>query len=185
MFWRNYFTDLQAPFIMTPRFRKLLDEVFENLNDLHAPGRADQLDLLVLRMLLEIKAQKQQLLESRGEQEVRRIASVLAAHFQDPLSIPELLRGSGLSTRSFYRLWNRFYDESPMEMLQARRMFAAEQLLTTTDLRIQEVADLCGFSSPVYFYQRFQKRHGCSPNDYRKQWLNTADLHASEPCEEK
>lgn len=167
-FWRNYFVERRDSFVMTSRFRKLLDEVFENLNDLHAPGRADQLDLLVLRMLLEIKMQKQQQLESREEQEVRRIASMLAAHFQEPLSIPELLRGSGLSTRSFYRLWNSFYDESPMEMLQAKRMFAAEQRLSTTDMRIQEIADLCGFSSPVYFYQRFLKMHGCSPAEYRK-----------------
>ncbi len=167
-FWRNYFVELRESFVMTPRFRKLLDEVFENLNDLHAPGRADQLDLLVLRMLLEIKMQKLQQLVSREEREVRRIASILAAHFQEPLSIPELLRGSGLSTRSFYRLWNSFYTESPMEMLQARRMFAAEQLLSTTDIRIQEIADLCGFSSPVYFYQRFLKVHGCSPAEYRK-----------------
>lgn len=172
-FWKNYFVERRETFVMTPRFRKLLDEVFENLNDLHAPGRADQLDLLVPRMLLEIKMQKQQLLESREEQEVRRIASVLTAHFQEPLSIPELLRGSGLSTRSFYRLWSRFYTESPMEMLQAKRMFAAEQLLSTTDLRIQEIADLCGFSSPVYFYQRFLKVHGCSPAEYRKQRFNT------------
>ncbi len=167
-FWRNYFVERRESFVMTPRFRKLLDEVFENLNDLHAPGRADQLDLLVLQMLLEIKMQKQQQLVSREEREVRRIASVLTAHFQEPLSIPELLRGSGLSTRSFYRLWSRFYTESPMEMLQTKRMFAAELLLTTTDTRIQEIADLCGFSSPVYFYQRFLKMHGCSPAEYRK-----------------
>lgn len=187
-FWRNYFTELQTAFVLTPRFRKLLDEVFENLNNLQEPGRADQLDLLVLRMLLEIKMQKQQLLESREEQAVRRIASVLTAHFQEPLSIPELLRGSGLSTRSFYRLWNSFYDESPMEMLQARRMFAAEQLLATTDLRIQEIADLCGFSSPVYFYQRFLKRHGCSPAEYRKERRNiafAADASGREPLDRK
>lgn len=91
---------------------------------------------------------------------------------------------SGLSTHSFYRLWNSFYDESPMEMLQARRMFAAEQLLTSTNMRIQESADLCGFSSPVYFYQQFLKMHGCSPAEYRKRRLNIAaaeDVSGTEP----
>ena len=39
-----------------------------------------------------------------------------------------------------------------MEMLQARRMFAAEQLLSTTDIRIQEIADLCGIDKDLTFH---------------------------------
>ena len=171
-FWRNYLPDNPEPFPQTQRFQRLLDDLFENLNDLHFPGRADALDLLVVQLLLEIRTQKQLRFESREEHDIRKIASCLMSRFQETVTIPELLGGSGLSQRTFYRLWNQFYGESPKEMLQAKRMFTAEQLLTATTLRIQEISELCGFSSPIYFYQQFRKKHGCSPADYRRKNTN-------------
>ena len=170
-FWQKYLPETPEPFAVTLHFKSILDDIFENMNELHTPGRADILDLLVLQLILEIRLQRQTQLESRNEQEIRRIASQLSTRFQEPLSIPELLRGTGLSQRTFYGLWNQFYDESPNEMLQEKRLFAAEQLLTTTDLRIQEIAAACGFSSAVYFYQRFHRKHGCSPAEYRREKL--------------
>lgn len=169
-FWKNYFPPEYAEFKRTDHFDRLLDRLFEGLNELHTPGQADALDGLVPQMLAEIRIQDQRKQESREELLIREIASHLTGHFSEHIDVRELLHGRGLSQRSFYRLWNRLYTESPMEMLHAKRMFAAEHLLTTTELQIQEVSNMCGFSSAVYFYQSFRKRHGCSPAEYRKQF---------------
>ncbi len=168
-FWRNYFPLERSGFKRTDAFNRLLDRVLEALNELHTPGQADALDALVPQLLAEVRIQEQCREESREEEVVRKIASHLTGRFAERIDIPALLHGCGLSQRSFYRLWNRLYAESPLAMLQAKRMFAAEHLLATTDLRIQEVADLCGFSSAVYFYQSFRKLHRCSPAEFRKQ----------------
>ncbi|MBS1371823.1 MAG: helix-turn-helix transcriptional regulator [Lentisphaeria bacterium] len=167
-FWREFFPGSRIEFQRTVRFERLLAEVFERMCDLHTPGEADALDCLVLQLLLEVRIQERRESESREERVIREIASRLAGRFQEPVTVPELLKGTGLSLRTFYRLWNRYYPDSPAAMLQEKRMVTAEHLLQTTRLRVKEISDTCGFSSPLYFYQRFRRKHGCSPAEFRR-----------------
>ena len=167
-FWRAFFPEGKFRFRRTDPFERLLEELFERMNNLHEPGQADALDCLVPRLLLEARIEARRESESREEQIIRGIASRLTGRFQEQVSIPELLEGSGLSVRTFYRLWKRYYPDSPGEMLQEKRMAAAEHLLATSRLRIKEIAELCGFSTPLYFYQSFRRKHGCSPAEFRR-----------------
>ena len=147
---------------------KCLGEFFERMSHLHEPGQADALDCLVLQLLLEVRIEERRESESREEQIIRGIASRLTGRFQEQVSIPELIEGSGLSVRTFYRLWKRCFPDSPIVMLQEKRMAAAEHLLATSPLRIKEISELCGFSTPLYFYQSFRRKHGCSPAEFRR-----------------
>lgn len=167
-FWRDFFPAGKLRFRRTDSFELLLQELFERMDNLHEPGQADALDCLVLRLLLEIRIDERRESESREEQLIRGIASRLAGRFQEQISIPELLAGSGLSLRSFYRLWKRYYPVSPLAMLQEKRLAAAEHLLATSTLRIKEISGLCGFSTPLYFYQSFRRKYGCSPGEFRR-----------------
>ena len=167
-FWREFFPEGKLRFRRSESFDRLLKELFERMDNLHESGQADAIDCLVLRLLLEIRIQERQESESREERIIRGIASRLIGRFQEPVSIPELLDGSGLSLRTFYRLWKRYYPDSPVAMLQEKRMAAAEHLLMTSRLRIKEISELCGFSTPLYFYQSFRKKHGCSPAEFRR-----------------
>lgn len=167
-FWREFFPEGELRFRRTDPFERLLEELFERMSNLHEPGQADAVDCLVLRLLLEVRIQERRESESREEQIIRGIASRLTGRFQEPVSIPELLEGSNLSLRTFYRLWKRYYPDSPGTMLQEKRMAAAEHLLITSRLRIKEISELCGFSTPLYFYQSFRRKHGCSPEEFRR-----------------
>jgi AraC-like DNA-binding protein len=53
---------------------------------------------------------------------------------------------------------------------QMIRTQKAQQLLNTTDLTIQLIAERLGFSSEAYFYHFFKKQTGCSPNQYRQKF---------------
>jgi AraC-like DNA-binding protein len=44
----------------------------------------------------------------------------------------------------------------------------AQKLLRKTSIPIKEIAYECGFTSVVYFNQRFKKLSGMSPGQYRK-----------------
>ncbi|MGE9290587.1 MAG: helix-turn-helix domain-containing protein [Puniceicoccales bacterium] len=43
------------------------------------------------------------------------------------------------------------------------------ELLTFTDLPVQEIAARVGLENPYYFSRLFKKRLGKSPSDYRKE----------------
>lgn len=167
-FWRAFFPEGKLRFRRGGRFEQLLEEFFERMSHLHEPGQADALDCLVLQLLLEVRIEERRESESREEQIIRGIASRLTGRFQEQVSIPELIEGSGLSVRTFYRLWKRCFPDSPIVMLQEKRMAAAEHLLATSPLRIKEISELCGFSTPLYFYQSFRRKHGCSPAEFRR-----------------
>jgi AraC-like DNA-binding protein len=47
-------------------------------------------------------------------------------------------------------------------------MEKAAQLLTETDMSIQEVISEVGIISRSYFYKEFANKYGMTPKDYRK-----------------
>ena len=55
-----------------------------------------------------------------------------------------------------------------MKYVSELRITAAEKLLDNTDKTIEEIAEICGFSSASYFGLAFKKERGRSPSNYRK-----------------
>lgn len=58
--------------------------------------------------------------------------------------------------------------ESFMEYLIRKRMEKAGSLLTKTDMMIQEVARVCGYSNQRYFASSFKKYYGCTPTKFKE-----------------
>ena len=56
-----------------------------------------------------------------------------------------------------------------MRYLNHLRIEKAQELLTVTDLQIQEIAALVGYSDGLYFSRIFKKATGMAPLIYRKQ----------------
>ena len=57
---------------------------------------------------------------------------------------------------------------SVMEYCSAVRLNEAKQLLLTTDKSIEDISDLCGYSSANYFSLFFKSKTGLAPSNYRK-----------------
>ena len=51
-------------------------------------------------------------------------------------------------------------------------MKAALQLLKSTQLQIQSIAQLSGYSDPNYFGKLFKRFYGMTPQQYRKEQFN-------------
>lgn len=48
------------------------------------------------------------------------------------------------------------------------RMARAVDLLANTEMRIEAIANFCGFNTELAFWKAFRKRTGVSPLDFRK-----------------
>ncbi|HHV11417.1 MAG TPA: response regulator [Clostridiales bacterium] len=57
--------------------------------------------------------------------------------------------------------------ERIMEYVIRKRMEKAGGLLRKTDLKIQDVAEACGYSNQRYFASSFKKYYGCTPTEYK------------------
>lgn len=58
--------------------------------------------------------------------------------------------------------------ESFVEYLIRKRMERAGKLLTDSDMKIQDIAQNCGYSNQKYFTSSFRKYYGCTPTGFRE-----------------
>ena len=91
-----------------------------------------------------------------------------------PLSLGELAAHARMSVRTFTR---RFRDEAgltPGQWLTAQRIEVAKQLLESSDLSIDLVADRAGFGSANSLRQHMRELVGVSPAVYRRTFHTAA-----------
>lgn len=89
-----------------------------------------------------------------------------------------------LSDYHFHRLFTRVYRETPHEFVERRRLDSAKQLLERGSDSISEIALATGFGKPGALTERFHKRYGMPPSEYRKNSKIREALQGSDalPC---
>ena len=93
----------------------------------------------------------------------------LEAEFQRPeMGVPDLAKAAGLSEPRLHVLFQTFVQQTPYQMLTARRIQEAKWLLTGTALNIKALCEACGFAHIETFYRAFKKRVGMTPHDFRE-----------------
>ena len=84
------------------------------------------------------------------------------------LSLQEIADHIGLSVTHFSRIFKAETGETVGDYITTYRMQKACCLLKETNLKIYEISEATGYSSPQYFSQVFVKQFGLKPLDYRK-----------------
>jgi transcriptional regulator GlxA family with amidase domain len=100
-----------------------------------------------------------------------RLVGVIAwaqANLDRSLSLDELAARALMSRRSFVRHFKAATGATPHAWLLSQRLHRAEELLETTDLPIEQVADRVGYRSAAVFREQFAHRRGVAPRDYRR-----------------
>ncbi|MEU8887783.1 helix-turn-helix domain-containing protein [Streptomyces sp. NPDC048442] len=100
-----------------------------------------------------------------------RLGDVLAwarQNIREPLSVAELARRALMSRRSFARRFAAATGTTPHAWLVNLRMTAAEELLETTDLPVEEIAHRVGYGSAAVLREQFVRRRGVPPRSYRR-----------------
>ncbi len=85
-----------------------------------------------------------------------------------PISVREIARGTGLSTRHLTHLFSQHYGLAPKAYRMQLKLKEAIQLLQTTDHEIKEIAHRLGCSH-VWLSTWLKKQTGKTPTDIRKE----------------
>lgn len=98
---------------------------------------------------------------------IQKVLTYIEANLSGNLSLTTLAHL--MQTTPSY-LSSRFHRETgntlTAHIIQSR-MKAAQQLLRTTRLQVQTIAQLCGFSDPNYFSKQFKRSFGITPQQYQ------------------
>lgn len=102
------------------------------------------------------------------DEDITQIQIWLQDNYHRDIVLSHLAGRFGMSTRTFNRRFKAAVGRTPLEYLQEMRINIARDLLKTSNLSINEIADRVGYQDAGYFTILFKKLLATSPNDYRK-----------------
>ncbi len=88
-------------------------------------------------------------------------------HAVEGIQVADVARAADISRSTLDARFRRVVGRTVHEEVQRCRLNAAQQLLTTTNLSVEEVARRSGFSSAQYMNAVFQQTLGQTPGRYR------------------
>lgn len=103
-----------------------------------------------------------------SDKRVREICTYIRDHYESPLSSEEIASAVCLSEGHMRALFRRYMRMSPHQYLLEVRMEKAKELLGTSMLALNEIAERVGFEDVSYFIHTFRKREGMTPAVYRR-----------------
>jgi transcriptional regulator GlxA family with amidase domain len=86
----------------------------------------------------------------------------------EPLSVKRMAAQAVMSERTFLRRFYTATGTTPHKWILEKRLALAEQLLETTDLPVDQVAQNCGFANGDSLRHHFARRRMISPGEYRR-----------------
>ena len=134
-------------------------EIFEGHSPLKRHELACALERLLLSVSLSVNAQKQNPLE--------RSIRYINASYNTDIRIPQLAKMENLSNSRYVALFKEIMGVPPTVYIINLRMSIACELLRSTDMSIQQIGILVGYSDSHFFSKLFKKQVGVAPRYYR------------------
>lgn len=98
---------------------------------------------------------------------ISQIAEVVSKKYQEPLTVADIAQSIGMHPTTATKLFKKICGMNLMHYLTQHRIFHAQRLLTTTDMKILDVALESGYQSVSRFYAAFKEFCGMSPQEFR------------------
>jgi AraC family transcriptional regulator, transcriptional activator FtrA len=87
---------------------------------------------------------------------------------EHPLTVGDLAREAGMSSRNLARHFNAAAGMSPLRWLLTQRVRRAQELLETSDLSVEQVAARTGMGTATTLRRHFSHQLGVPPESYRR-----------------
>jgi transcriptional regulator GlxA family with amidase domain len=100
---------------------------------------------------------------------LQQVTSLMENNIDEPLSLSEISGYAGLGKRQIQRLFKVYVGISPSIYYLEKRLNHAHKLLFESELTVEKIAVLSGFSSLPSFYKCYKKRFGLPPLKARHQ----------------
>lgn len=151
--------------------RTVLESQFNTLlKDLENTSAAAILsESLMIHTILNDLILRNSVSYSRNQSAIMKTADHIAAHYNEPFDLHELLEMANMSKSYYMRLFRQYIGTTPYNYALNLRITKARELLEITDMTIHEIAMETGFSDDAAFSTRFSDIVKISPLRYRKE----------------
>jgi len=103
-----------------------------------------------------------------GDDDWAKLLEWIQARIAEPLSVSLLARQASLAERTFIRRFQAVTGTTPLRWLLAQRLSLARELLESTGMSVERIAEASGLGSPANLRKHLTRAVGVSPSDYRR-----------------
>jgi transcriptional regulator GlxA family with amidase domain len=103
---------------------------------------------------------------------IARCQEWLAENYSRSGPVAAMVEMSGLKERSFNRRFVQATGLAPLDYVHALRLEEAKQLLETTPMPVEAVANETGYEDASFFSRLFRRKVGVTPAQYRRRFAS-------------
>lgn len=109
--------------------------------------------------------------ENKNDENIPKLLPALnfmRENYKEKITVLEIAKTVNFNTNYFERLFKKTFNVTVVEYINDLRINKAVKLLFTTNKKLTEISDICGFSSPAHFNMIFKKKYKMPPSVYKK-----------------
>lgn len=103
----------------------------------------------------------------KERQIIRRVKEIIAANLENEISLQFLADRVYMNHRYLSVLFKAETGQNFSDYVTEQRIAKGKKLLTETNLKIIEIARLCGYANTKYFMSVFKRSVGMTPSEFR------------------
>ncbi|MDO5375056.1 MAG: AraC family transcriptional regulator [Staphylococcus rostri] len=104
---------------------------------------------------------------------ISKVVQYIEMHLDQPISLEQLAENVELAPAYLSRLFNQETGQTISQYIMSLRLKKGRNLIKTTSMRIDEIAQYVGFKQQSYFTKCFRQQYGQTPLQYRNQCETT------------
>lgn len=103
---------------------------------------------------------------------LQKVFEYIDNNYSEPISIDDMAKLCGMSYSYFSRIFKKITHKNFTSYVNFIRVAKAENILTTTDLTVTDIALSVGFTTTSYFIKQFKIYKNITPKQYRQNFIN-------------
>lgn len=104
----------------------------------------------------------------RDGERIKKMLQYIQSHCGDELDVEQIAASAAISESECLRCFRATIGTTPIRYVRQYRLQKAVLLLTTTRMRVADIAAVCGYPDVSYFTKIFRETKGCTPAVFRK-----------------
>ncbi|WNS79004.1 response regulator [Domibacillus sp. DTU_2020_1001157_1_SI_ALB_TIR_016] len=149
--------------------KKLIEAVEEAVKIMEKQVRAGMIEKVVDEKIVDANTKMD---SAKGT--IRKAISYIDQHLKDEFTLKDVATHVHLNPSYFSVLFKEQVNMNFSEYVTRRRIQRAKELVITTNLPINEIAEEAGYKTSKYFIKIFKEIEGMTPSAYRKTYNERA-----------
>lgn len=154
--------------------KRLMKQAIEKRNRWYFSCKILLLELMEFLEQRNLLVSAKNILSAADKQKISRykeITSYMENNYAEPITLKQLADIIPCNSQYLCRFFKEITGISPIQYLIRCRIEHACAFLKETTNSVLEISLDCGFDNVSYFIRQFKKIKGCTPNEYRKEYV--------------